>query len=386
MSNQKTPAGVSIANQGDSQCWKLDKVINGQRFTGTSKRYRGDYLSHQDWWKSNEEWYAHTLERIRREKDYGESHKTFLEGTEVYLKHKGASLRDVKEMVRLLSVANSYLGQVLLEDVHRYHSGVEQLVSDLKDKGRKNKTINNHLLSISAVLHFCTQQRNEGGRPWLVSAPKLQLLSLEDSRLPKVITWKESQLLLNSLPEHLSVCSRFILLTGLRDSELTSLQWRDIRKDLSVPFALVTRVKNQQQMPVVLNSQAQKMLDSLWNSSSKNENSRVFLWRNSPISRINNTAWKKHVQGKSTQKTPGGYRQVNYEKGLGWDLRVHDLRHTYGHRLLEAGCPEEIRRTMLGHKSQTVTQHYSQASLETMLEYSEKASTPNDRTPVLRVV
>jgi integrase len=40
-------------------------------------------------------------------------------------------------------------------------------------------------------------------------------------------------------------------------------------------------------------------------------------------------------------------------------VRVHDLRHTYGRRLRAAGVSFEDRQDLLGHKSTRITTHYS---------------------------
>lgn len=41
------------------------------------------------------------------------------------------------------------------------------------------------------------------------------------------------------------------------------------------------------------------------------------------------------------------------------NLRVHDLKHTIGHRLRASGVGFEDRKVLLGHKSDHVTTHYS---------------------------
>jgi hypothetical protein len=59
---------------------------------------------------------------------------------------------------------------------------------------------------------------------------------------------------------------------------------------------------------------------------------------------------------------PAGFRSI----------RVHDLKHTYGHRLRVAGVNFEDRRLLLGHKAQHVTTHYSAPEIGTLIEASEK--------------
>ncbi|MGH8604100.1 MAG: tyrosine-type recombinase/integrase, partial [Gammaproteobacteria bacterium] len=69
------------------------------------------------------------------------------------------------------------------------------------------------------------------------------------------------------------------------------------------------------------------------------------------VLRINNSAWCK-------AKERAGLPQV----------RVHDLKHTFGRRLRSAGVSFEDRQDLLGHKSARVTTHYSAAELRNLIE------------------
>jgi hypothetical protein len=53
-------------------------------------------------------------------------------------------------------------------------------------------------------------------------------------------------------------------------------------------------------------------------------------------------------------------------------VRVHDLKHTYGRRLRAAGVSFEDRQDLLGHKSARITTHYSSAELLNLWEASNK--------------
>jgi hypothetical protein len=54
---------------------------------------------------------------------------------------------------------------------------------------------------------------------------------------------------------------------------------------------------------------------------------------------------------------PAGFRSI----------RVHDLKHTYGHRLRAAGVGFEDRKLLLGHNSNHVTTHYSAPELGALI-------------------
>jgi hypothetical protein len=68
-------------------------------------------------------------------------------------------------------------------------------------------------------------------------------------------------------------------------------------------------------------------------------------------------------------------------------IRVHDLKHTYGHRLRAAGVGFEDRQLLLGHKAGHVTTHYSAPEIEALMQASEKVCELGSRKiPTLAIV
>ena len=49
------------------------------------------------------------------------------------------------------------------------------------------------------------------------------------------------------------------------------------------------------------------------------------------------------------------------------NIRAHDLKHSFGHRLREAGVSHEDRQDLLGHKSGSITTHYSSAERRNLI-------------------
>jgi hypothetical protein len=75
-----------------------------------------------------------------------------------------------------------------------------------------------------------------------------------------------------------------------------------------------------------------------------------------PIETMNNTSWQK---ARSRANLP--------------QVRVHDLKHTFGRRPRAAGVSFEDRQDLLGHKSGRMTTHYSAAELSNLIAAAEKA-------------
>lgn len=93
----------------------------------------------------------------------------------------------------------------------------------------------------------------------------------------------------------------------------------------------------------------------------------VFTYKGGRLARMNNSAWKR------------ARRQA------GLPARVHDLRHTFGHRLRAAGVSFEGRQDLLGHKSDRMTTHYSAPELSQLIGAAESVCERRPAT-VLRVV
>ncbi len=89
-----------------------------------------------------------------------------------------------------------------------------------------------------------------------------------------------------------------------------------------------------------------------------------------------NTAWKsareraaKRYERELGSPCPPGFRNV----------RVHDLKHTFGRRLRAAGVSFEDRQDLLGHKSNRVTTEYSAAELSQLIAAANKVIKPQSR-------
>ncbi len=67
-------------------------------------------------------------------------------------------------------------------------------------------------------------------------------------------------------------------------------------------------------------------------------------------------------------------------------VRVHDLKHTFGRRLRAAGVSFEDRQDLLGHRSGRITTHYSAAELLRLVEAANRVCEGNGGQPELVVL
>jgi integrase len=157
----------------------------------------------------------------------------------------------------------------------------------------------------------------------------------------------------------------FMVNTGLREGELCGLRW-DWEVEvpaLDTSVFILPETKNGQERVVVLNRVARRVLDSVRGQHPD----YVFSYKGRRLCKMNNSAWKK------------ARRRADLP------VRVHDLRHTFGHRLRAAGVLFEDRQDLLGHKSDRMTTHYSAPELSQLIGAAESVCKPRPAT-VLRVV
>ena len=79
------------------------------------------------------------------------------------------------------------------------------------------------------------------------------------------------------------------------------------------------------------------------------------------------------------------WKRARVRAGLA-QVRVHDLKHTFGRRLRAAGVSFEDRQDLLGHRAGRITTHYSAAELSRLLAAAETVTDDAGRVPELVVL
>jgi integrase len=191
---------------------------------------------------------------------------------------------------------------------------------------------------------------DEHGLTWLASSPKIKLLGDGDKRNPYPLSWDEQAKLFGSLPQYLFKMALFAVNTGCREQEVCGLRWEwevpvpELKANVFIIPANV--VKNREDRLVVLNRFANAVIEEMRGIHPE----YVFTYRGKPLRNMNNRAWKN------------GREKVGLKQ-----VRVHDLKHTFGRRLRSAGVSFEDRQDLLGHKSGRITTHYSMAEIANLI-------------------
>ena len=354
--------------------WHIDKVIYGTRVcesTGTSDLEEAEALL------------IRRLEAARAMRLFGaRQERTFREAATKYLEenqHKRSLERDA----RALATLDAYIGELSLRRVH--HGTLQPFVRTRLAAGISPGTINRDLAVVRRILNLAARLwRDESDRSWLETPPLIQMQRDPNKRPPYSLSIEEERLLYSELAGHLARMALFKVNTGLREHEVVSLRWsweaRVPELDTSIFVIPRSFVKNGLDRYVVMNRIAESVIEGC-----RGEHREfVFTHSGQPVERINNSEWKaarRRAAGRYANEfgraCPGGFRFI----------RVHDLKHTYGHRLRAAGVGFEDRKILLGHKSDHVTTHYSAPEIGALIEASEKVCELKSRkSPALAIV
>ena len=246
------------------------------------------------------------------------------------------------------------------------------------EDGVKNATINRTLEVVRTTVIRAARVWREDGKPWLTTAPLIEMLDEKaQKREPYPIQWAEQAKLLLRLPGHLQETVEFAVNTGARDENVCGLQW-----NWEVPVPELGRsvfvvppefFKTQRRHVMVLNDVAWAIVERRRGMHDK------YVFTYTPPGKVGKVPQRIATQNNSA------FQKARTDVGLG-QVRVHDLRHTFGQRLRDAGVTEEDRALLLGHAVQGMPQHYATATLERLLEAANSVLQTRDRTMVLRVV
>lgn len=172
--------------------------------------------------------------------------------------------------------------------------------------------------------------------------------------------------------------------TGTREQEVCQLRWDwEVQiPELGTSVFLVPAhlVKNKEDRLVVLNEVAKSIVAT----QRSRHTSRVFTYRGCAIEGMYNSAWKRaRVQAAESYAK-------DHQEPVAWgfaNLRVHDLKHTFGRRLRAADVTLETRKVLLGHRNGDITSHYSAPEIEELLAAANRVcGDKSRRTPALTVL
>lgn len=212
----------------------------------------------------------------------------------------------------------------------------------LRDKV-SNATVNRMLALVRAILRRAALEWE-----WIDRYPKVSLL-----KEPKLrIRWlhkKEAEKLINELPPHLAKMARFSLETGLRQSNVTGLQWSQVDLERACAWIHPDQAKARRAIAVPLSEGAVRLL--------RGERGKhpdfVFTFRGKPVTQVNTKAWRSALKRAGIE-----------------NFRWHDLRHTWASWHIQAGTPLHVLQELGGWETVDMVKRYAHLSSDHLKNYA----------------
>jgi integrase len=354
--------------------WHIDKVLFGKRIcesTHTNDLAEAEMLL------------AHRVSQARKVHLYGEpAEHMFREAGTKFLK-ENQHKRTIERDVRAIRALDPFIGALPLKWVHQ--GTLEPFIRWRLRRGNVGGTINRDLAVVKRILNLASRYwRDESDQPWISVAPMLPRLRQLRQREPYPLSIAEQRLLFSELSAHLKTMALFKVNTGLRQAEVAGLRWDwEVEiPELHTSIFVIPREYTKLELDryVVLNRIARAIIEGRRGKHPE----FVFTYEGNPIEKLYNTGWKaarrraaERYLSEIGRPCPAGFRSI----------RVHDLKHTLGHRLRGAGVSFEDRKVLLGHKTQDVTTHYSAAEIGMLIAATERVCDLAERaSPAIAVV
>jgi integrase len=256
--------------------------------------------------------------------------------------HKATSATDKL----YLAFADKYLGELCLDQIDR--TILEKVIADKLATGVQPATVNRMMEVIRAILNKCVKEWE-----WIDKAPYVRMLEEPKRRIRWITPDQAEALCKAALPEHLEAMCRFSLATGLRESNVTGLEWSQVDLDRRVAWIHADQSKSGLAMGNPLNNEAVLVL----RKQSRQHKRFVFAYFGKSILKANTRAFRN------------GLTKVEIE-----NFRWHDLRHTWASWHVQNGTPIHVLQELGGWSDIRMVQRYAHLAPEHLSAYAGNIS------------
>lgn len=308
--------GITVRYRESRDKWIVTETHNGKRhqcsFEGTKdgKRQADEYAAARQAAINDARFNGEVMGRQLR--------RTFLEGIERWIDEY-----DVTSQVKAIKPVVAYMGPSVMLGIESVDKA-RQMAKDLRQRGRSQSTINNHVQVVKRVLNLAYREWE-----W-ISQPLGDKLKKPNPKNERHVYLTEGDLrrLLQAIPDSRGDDKKVIALaavTGLRQGELLSLDPSNVSGGRIILRPNQTKSGKARVVPVPLDAQE----------------------------------WLRDLPFKSAHYTIRHTFETARMAIGRKDLRFHDLRHSYASLLAQAGESMTRVRDLLGHSSLLVTSRYT---------------------------
>jgi integrase len=337
----------NLFQNGDGN-WCVDITVNGKRIIRVIGKSRKDAEDALATLRTDLLRRRYGLVKFTKEISFKDFGQKFLD---TYASKKSSYERDeVAFRLHLVPFFGSFnLLEIRIEHVERYikKRGEEKVLRG-KEEDKKNltagATINRELALLRTMLNKAVEWEHLDSYP--INWRRVRRLT-ENSR-ERFLTPEEKSRLFEEIDDSSPYLKPFLIIalnTGMRKNEVLGLRWADINLADSIITVEKTRRKNRRVLRIPINQPVTETLSTIPKISEY-----VFY----------NPETKERVKDVRT-----AFRTV-CDRAKIKNLRIHDLRHTFGTNLHTRGVDLLTISYLLGHSSVTMTEKYIARVSDTM--------------------
>ncbi len=172
---------------------------------------------------------------------------------------------------------------------------------------------------------------------WIDTVPYIRRFKEGKTRI-RWLTSDEADRLMDELPEHTKAMAFFTLATGLREANVTGLEWSQINMQQKIAWIHADQAKGDKMIRVPLNQDA---VDVLIQQLGKHP-IRVFTYKGKPIAKAGTKWWREALKRAGIK-----------------NFRWHDLRHTWASWHVQNGTPLQVLKELGGWSSYDMVLKYA---------------------------
>ena len=327
---------MSLFKRKDSSVYWIKITVNGrtvQKSTGTPDKHKAQEYHV----KLKAQLWEQAKLGAKRGYSWQEAVVRWLSETQ----HKASRTDDLAHLRWL----DQHLNGLTLNSINR--DTLDRLIQAKLATQVVNSTVNRMLALIRSILRKAALEWE-----WLDKAPKIRLLP-EPARRIRWLIREEVNRLIMELPPHLQAMVKFSLETGLRQANVTGLQWSQLDLTRRCAWIHPDQAKARRAIAVPLSKTAMVIIRAQVGKHA----THVFTYRGQPVTQVNTKAWRQGLK----------------RAGIS-DFRWHDLRHTWASWHVQAGTPLHVLQELGGWESVEMVRRYAHLSSEHLAGYVDRLS------------
>ncbi|MFN7948251.1 MAG: site-specific integrase [Blastocatellia bacterium] len=350
----KSKTGKSVRKRGDS--WHLDKRINGTRYRQVLPGARTQ--------KQAEQMAAVLITEIVTGAYHKRKAKTTLES---FIKEKWLPWSKDNKQTYQNDVSSAkvfcrfFRGKALCDiapfDVERFKQERSREVTQ-RGAQRSQATVNRELAQLSSVFRLAVDNGYVESNP----CRRVRLFTVMTTR-DRVLSHEEEQRLIDSLTGAKGFIQQIAtvgLNTGMRLSEILTLEWSDVDLEAGVIHVRAENTKTKRRRNLPVNQEVRDALLLLPTAEQSERRGRVFEGA--------------YASGFTSQLFALAADNIGLD-----DVTFYTLRHTFATRLKDAGVDPFTISNLMGHSGLAMTSRYVHASSDKMAEAVKRLEKDNFR-------